>query len=730
MYMIPQKKLTFLFAFLLLSILSIAQKTSKKVPEKCATMQVLESRLAKNPQLRLNFEKERQNFRKAVASKAYRSIETINNSGSNNRTITTIPVVFHIVTTNPNSITDAQIRAQLDTLNKDFAGANGDSVLIPSYFKSLYGKSGIQFCLAQRTPSGNATTGIERVTTSTAEFNSSGNSMKHSSTGGTDIWDGDKYFNVWVVGLAGSALGFATFPNDGVPYEQGVVIDYTTLPGGSQANYNSGKTLTHETGHYFNLYHIWGDDETTTSYPFGTCFGSDDVDDTPNQSVSTGGCFTGIRTDSCTRTGNGVMYQNFMDYSYDRCLVMFTKAQVTRMEDAVAAYRRSLLSSNGCLPITPKTYNVELTFINQPIGRLCTNSVSPIITIRNRGGQTLTSLVVNTRVDNGAVTTYTWTGSLANSATTTITLNNFTTGSGNHTLTIYTTRPNNNQDEDVTNDTLTTRYQYNTPATAVSESFETTTFPPAAWWIVNPFGGTTWERSTNVAKTGIASAQINNYSNSAIGEKDDLLLPNVTLQNIDSAFLSFQVAAATFTPVSQTGNNWDTLEVLASTDCGLNYTSLYKKWGSTLVTRQGATSEEFVPTSNEWRKDSVDLSSLIGQGNVLLTFRNTNGNENNIYLDDVNLRTVVVNPNLKRTGFLITPNPTSSLIAVQFYPQPTDLMALQIYSITGQKLREVVVNDGQANNYYSFDLSAYAAGTYIVRAVFSDRVIMRQIFKY
>ncbi|MEJ7680781.1 MAG: T9SS type A sorting domain-containing protein [Segetibacter sp.] len=113
----------------------------------------------------------------------------------------------------------------------------------------------------------------------------------------------------------------------------------------------------------------------------------------------------------------------------------------------------------------------------------------------------------------------------------------------------------------------------------------------------------------------------------------------------------------------------------------------------------------------------------------LIAFRNTNGNENNIYLDDINLRTVVINPNLKSKGFLVTPNPTPGAIAVQFYPQPTNLTAIQIYNLAGQKISEVNINNGRANNYYSFNISSYAPGTDIVRCVFTDKVVIKKIMK-
>lgn len=716
-----RKVLFFFISILLATSSALAQKSNRTSTDRCGTMQRLQQKFESNPELKIKFEQQQAEFNKALREDKY---ELTNRAdailGADARTIYTIPVVFHIVLNNPNSITDAQIQAQLDTLNKDYFGANGDSVKIPSWFKPLFGKSGIQFCLAEQTPDGDNTTGIERITTSQTSFGTN-DQVKHASTRGANVWSSDKYFNVWICSLSNNVLGYATFPDDGLVDEQGVVIDYRSLPGGASTNYNNGKTLVHESGHYFNLYHIWGDDN-------GSCTGTDYVDDTPNQADATAGCFSGIKTDNCTPSGSGVMYQNYMDYTYDACMVMFTNQQVTRMEAALVGLRSALLTSNGCTPPVVRNYDAELKTIIQPEQRICSSSFAPVVTIKNRGLQTLTSLTIATRIDSGVVTPYKWTGSLAKSATANVTLNSLTAAPGNHTLTLYVSSPNNNPDEDATNDTLTFAFQYYLPVTSVSESFEGTAFPPRGWDIVNPDKSVTWKRVTGVAKTGNASVMMDNFNYSVVGEKYDLRLPNVTLQNIDSAFLSFNVAAAAYTSLNAYNNAWDTLEVLVSTDCGKTYSSLYKKWGSSLVTRTAPTTTFFTPTQNEWRKDSLNLADYINRDNVLIALRNTGGNENSVYLDDIKVRTVIINPNLKSQGILVTPNPTSGVIAVQFYPPPANLKAIQVYSVTGQKAAEVLVS-GPAANYYSLNISSFASGTYIVRVVFTDRVVTRKIIK-
>ncbi len=130
---------------------------------------------------------------------------------------------------------------------------------------------------------------------------------------------------------------------------------------------------------------------------------------------------------------------------------------------------------------------------------------------------------------------------------------------------------------------------------------------------MNPDSYLTWERVTGVAKTGNASVVMRNLQYEQNGPKDYLRFPLVNIGTADSAFLSFQVAAAVQTDPSAAGNVWDTLQVLVSTDCGNTYTSLYKKWGNSLITRKTAITTFFCAyCSAEWRKDSVDLTAYIG----------------------------------------------------------------------------------------------------------------------
>ncbi|MFT4025111.1 MAG: M43 family zinc metalloprotease, partial [Flavihumibacter sp.] len=216
----------------------------------------------------------------------------------------TLPVVFHIVLQNPSAVTDAQIQQQLVVLNKAFAAENDQSDLVAG-FRSRVGTTGIAFCLAQRTPNNLPSTGIVRYTTTRSSFDAQSDDVKLSARGGADAWDPTRFVNVWITSLQNGILGIGSFPGVDEMRFQGIVISTISLPGSTNSHFNGGKTLVHETGHFFNLYHIWGDDD-------GACTGSDDIEDTPNQADATNGSLTGVQTDACTTTAPGIMYQNYM----------------------------------------------------------------------------------------------------------------------------------------------------------------------------------------------------------------------------------------------------------------------------------------------------------------------------------------------------------------------------------------------------------------------------------
>ncbi|MFN8277349.1 MAG: M43 family zinc metalloprotease [Chitinophagales bacterium] len=261
-----------------------------------------------------------------------------NHPAENNRAVVTIPVVVHVVyNTATQNISDAQIQSQIAVLNADYAATNSDKSQTPSAFSSLIANTNIQFCLAQRTPAGAATTGIVRKSTTSTSFIDD-DKVKYAAQGGDDAWDATKYLNIWVCNLGGGLLGYAQFPG-GANATDGVVINYTAFgnTGTAASPYNKGRTATHEVGHWLNLRHIWGD---------ANC-GSDLVNDTPTQQTSNYGCPTYPHV-TCSNAGD--MSMNYMDYTDDACMYMFTAGQSTRMNAlfATGGARVGLTTSLGC----------------------------------------------------------------------------------------------------------------------------------------------------------------------------------------------------------------------------------------------------------------------------------------------------------------------------------------------------------------------------------------------
>ena len=299
----------------------------------------------------------------------------------------TIPVVVHVIYKNSSqNISDAQIFSQIDILNEDFRMNNSDASSVPSAFAGAAADCEIEFCLAVRDPNGNVTTGITRTYTTTSSF-SGYTSMKYSSTGGQDAWNTSDYLNIWVCNLASGLLGFATFPG-GNSSTDGVVCDYAYFgnTGTATSPYDLGRTATHEVGHWLNLYHIWGD-----SY----C-GNDYVSDTPKHEESNYGCPSYPHASSCSGTGSsGEMFMNYMDYTNDACMFMFSTGQKNRMRATLNGSRSSLLSSLGCQVVYPPiilsstTTNLSCSLANDgSINLSAIGGVSPLSYVWSNGSTT------------------------------------------------------------------------------------------------------------------------------------------------------------------------------------------------------------------------------------------------------------------------------------------------------------------------------------------------------
>jgi hypothetical protein len=258
-----------------------------------------------------------------------------------------LTVVVHVVhRTEEENLSAEQVQSQVDVLNRDFRATNPDREETPEPFQDLVADAHVTFVLATTDPDGNPTDGITRTHTDQETFSSDTDAVKSSATGGADPWPSDRYLNLWTcAGLqsdAGDALlGYAQFP--GGPAEtDGVVILHSAFgtTGTAAAPFDLGRTSTHEIGHWLNLRHIWGDDGTG-------CSGTDFVDDTPNCAGPNYGRPV-FPTVTCDNGPDGDLFVNYMDYTDDAGMVMFTGGQVVRMQAALDGPRSSLATDVDC----------------------------------------------------------------------------------------------------------------------------------------------------------------------------------------------------------------------------------------------------------------------------------------------------------------------------------------------------------------------------------------------
>lgn len=557
-------------------------------------------------------------------------------AGKPKATLLTLPIIFHIITSGSGATNVAAtwVQRQVDQLNLDYRNLAGST-------NPVAGDIQIEFCLALRDENNNVLSepGIHRVTSYGAGPFSS-NQMDANVKPGT-IWNPNDYVNIWVADLSGGLLGYAQFPsnstlsglntNGGGANTDGVVILNTSL--GSVANpnpaggiYGMGRTLTHELGHWLGLRHIWGD---------GGCTVDDFCNDTPKSDAANYNCTT---TNSCndgTPDPND-MIENYMDYTNDACMNIFTEDQKTRVRTVmdVATRRASLASSTKCNNLVAN--DAGISSIVSPTGTYCGLTFTPEVTIKNFGNQNLTSATILYNLDGGANQSFSWNGNLSPSATANVTLPSMTSTAGTHVFNVQTSNPNGSADGFAGNDSGSSNFQLTQASAGLAlpftEGFVANTFPPTNWSITNGGNAITWVRSNSqgTAPSAGNSAVIDNFNTDITGDVDDLKLPSIDLSSYSTASLTFDVAYARY---NATYN--DQLDVVLSDDCGQTWNVVYSKASSTLATDPDQTTGYTAPST--WRNETINLTPYVGSNKVDIAFRNISGYGQFLYIDNINI---------------------------------------------------------------------------------------------
>jgi hypothetical protein len=548
-----------------------------------------------------------------------------------------IPVVVHVIHNGETvgtgvNISDEQILSQITVLNNDFKRMNADKVNTPAAFQSVAGSLDIEFILAKRTPEGLPTNGIVRKNGGRSSWTSTRDDNNNNIEDFKELsyWPSTDYLNIWVLNIT-DYLGYAQFPisnleglpgqSDDVAETDGVVVAYDvfgTDDAGSfqlDSRYNKGRTLTHEVGHFFGLRHIWGDNSN--------CTATDYVDDTPTQGNSTNNaCPSGVRTDACTPSAPGIMYQNYMDYTNDACMNLFTAGQVNRMiiilEDASVPRRRSLWeTSQGlvdpvCGPTPP--VDVVITQLVQPGLITCSPAPEFMLEVQNMSCPTITSIKIDFTI-NGINQSKTFTNlSILPTQYAILNLGKVTIPEGQQNVSFSVALVNGEMDSDPTNSDTVITIARNSARDIIPlrEDFNNNNLN--SWTAVNPQNGFIWDvEGISQQYSARFPIQLNNEPNAVSW----LASPVLNLKSLKEASLFFDLNY-TWDGVSNDG-----LKIIQSTDCGNTYTSTdFNFIGEQLQTQSQA-------------RYFIDITDLTGFSDVRIAFVATSASGKNIYIDNI-----------------------------------------------------------------------------------------------
>ncbi len=611
-------------------------------------------------------------------------------SKTSNTNILKIPVVVHVLyKTDQQNISDAQIRSQLKVMNEDFRKLNPDTVKIPDVWKNLAADTHIEFCLATKDPAGNTTNGIIRRPTKINSFTTD-DKVKYTIQGGDDAWDTKKYLNIWVCNLTGGLLGYGEFPTNSYSNTYGFVVAYYAF--GTEGNVNSntkrGRTTIHEISHCFNLRHIWADDG-------GGCSIDDGIDDTPKQAGPSSGCPKFPYKDACQIDSPGIMFMNYMDYSNDACMNMFTEGQALRMRSAIELFYPTLNNPLLCDTVILSGTNAMLKAINNPVGEICSDSVMPQIVVSNIGLDTILNLTIKWRLDNGNWNDIKWIGKITALEDKIIYLTPIKNLiNDKHRLDIMLAEVNGLVLQAESNDSAFTLFDVKLTRENLpyAQSFESTPFPGTTNIKILNSGGVAWQKTTKSSVNGLASIFIDNKLNDHEGDIDAFLLPNIDLTTFEGTpYIKFMWAYA-----RKDNSASDALQVLLSLDCGYSFVSLFNRAGNNLETSAN-NAADFTPIKSEWKEAVINLNNYKNNNNVVIAFQNiAGGNGNNLYIDNIsigdrftNVNEVLNNENLIR----LYPNPTESVINIDYgNTKQTDY---EIIDTNGKLLMTGVLNPNQ-----------------------------------
>lgn len=563
-----------------------------------------------------------------------------------------IPVVVHIIHDGSpvgqgSNLHEDTIKKQIALLNADFRRQNEDADLTPGIFEPVAADTEIQFVLARQDPEGLPTNGIIRVQGSKTEYRPTSDDALLKSE---SFWPPEQYMNLYITNLSSGNLGYAQFPFsnlEGIAPElenyrltDGVVLDYqwVGLNNATGSFDSKGRTATHEVGHFLGLRHIWGDGGTN-------CMTDDYCMDTPQMEHSTTGCPASKNT-CFEEEGTDLpdMIQNYMDYTDDECMNLFTLCQKERMRTVLESSPRrvSLLNSPALQEPIITVNDLGIRSVINPSVSQCAEDLIPQVQVRNYGINPINSFELELRINGVIRETITVENpldplELADVLFSPVSINSAVS----NTFTFQVKQVNGVDDGKPSNDLATiSRLPFDSQLLPYTENFET---DYAVFRTTENGAESTWVFTTAPdSLAGNQAAVLPFYENPANFGIQDLMITRVLdLSSITSAQISFSYAYAP-RRIDEGGSffHLDGLMVAVSTNCGAEFLTadyLFERYGQSLATTADQSSSFIPSSSDEWEEVTLNLTNHTGHENVQVAFIGVNGGGNNLYIDNITI---------------------------------------------------------------------------------------------
>jgi PKD repeat protein len=640
-----------------------------------------------------------------------------------------IPVVFHILHAGgEENVSDSVIFVEMQHWNQYMGMTNPELDTTVPAFVNLVGNPQVEFRLAQIDPNGNCTNGIEHIYTQSTYFGDDNTKL--------DPWPREKYLNVWLEKAIQKdttdygILAYAYYPPAVATYTNNQIIDgiiaKNFVVGNSlPAQEFERPTLAHECGHWMNLEHTWGN----TNYPDVAC-GDDGVNDTP---LTEGDQNTDPITETRCTPGIIENVQNIMNYA--NMHFMYTQGQVDRMQAALnspVSGRDSIWSTN----------NLIATGTNQPLTYPNPNScASPIadFAVNNRFVCTGQNVVFEDVSYNAVYQTRQWTFPADGSITTSTDPSPVVQFSvpGWKQVTLMVSNANGSSQKVKAMVFVSAGAAVEAP---YIETFEDTNEVDANWTVLNYDNNNTYFQWFNSGHYSNGSYKLNMYNGTYDGDKDELVSPLIDMSGLTNtqSTLSFEYSFGAF-DATLLGDSIASLAVLASTDCGVTWKTIYYNTGGyNLFNAGGQTTGPYVPgvADEYWKTVNINLPYyLIGQqANFKIQMLSALGG-NHFYVDNINVgQASALGINQVKASAIsainIAPNPAYDQTSIILSVSTAANITMSLYDMMGREVAPIYqgqVDQGQKS--IEFNSQDIATGIYLVKVYDGNTTIQKRFVK-